>query len=332
MLVNMEPIDIVIPWVDGNDPLWLQEKSRFSVNRCDARVNRYRDWGNLQYLFRGIEKFLPWVRTVHFVTWGHLPEWMNVDCPRLNIVNHKQFIPEEYLPVFSSHPIEMNFHRIEGLSEQFIYANDDMFFLCPMKREDFFIDGKPVDSAIQNVLQFHRADGIDHIVANNLLCLNRNFNKRNVMKANWTKWFSIKYGKSAFNNLYMLVFSNFTGFVDYHIPYPYLKSTFAELWDKETEILHTTCQNRFRSKEDVNQWLARYWQLAKGEFVPCTPNRGGIWSIGADDARIQDIILNQESPMICLSDDDPNINYESENEYLVELFQRILPDKSCFEL
>ena len=332
MAGNAYPVDIIIPWVDGNDPYWQDEKRRYSSDKGDARVNRFRDWNNLQYLFRGIEKFLPWVRTVHFVTWGHLPSWMNPDCTRLHIVNHKDYIPGEYLPVFSSHPIEMNFHRIDDLAEHFIYANDDMFFLQPMQQEDFFVDGYPVDSAIQNVLQFRRPDGVDHIVANNLTYLNRNFNKRRSMKENFGKNFSLRYKMSMFGNLYLLAFSNYTGFVDYHIPYAYLKSTFSLLWDKEPGALDATCRNRFRSKEDVNQWLARYWQFASGYFVPCTPNRGGLLSIGSDDLVIEDVILNQKFPMVCLSDDDPNLDFEKEKVFLIELFEQILPEKSSFEL
>lgn len=332
MADNAYPIDIVIPWVDGNDPLWQNEKCAYSSDSGDARVNRYRDWDNLQFLFRGIEKFLPWVRTVHFVTWGHIPDWMNSACPKLHIVNHKDYIPEEYLPVFSSHPIEMNFHRIEGLADHFIYANDDMFFLQPMEREDFFVGGYPVDSAVQNVLQFHRVDGIDHIVANNLTYLNTNFNKRKTMKDHFGKWFSLKYKTALFNNAYLLAFSNFTGFVDYHIPYAYLKSTFELLWEKEWDALDKTCRHRFRSKEDVNQWLARYWQFAAGWFVPCMPNRGGLLSIGPDDKVIKDVIVNQKYPMVCLSDDDPNLAFEYEKSYLIDLFLQILPEKSSFEL
>lgn len=329
---SRHPIDLVIPWVDGNDPLWLTEKRAYSNEKGDARPNRYRDWGNLQYLFRGIDKFLPWIRTVHFVTWGHLPEWLDPNCPKLHIVNHKDYIPEEYLPVFSSHPIEMNFHRIDGLAEHFIYANDDMFFLQPMNRETFFAGGYPVDSAIQNVLQFRRVDGIDHIVANNLTYLNKNINKRKSMIKHLDKHFSYKYRISVLNNLYLLAFSNYTGFVDYHIPYAYLKSTFTDLWDKEPEALDATCRSRFRSNADVNQWLARYWQLASGTFVPCAPDRGCLLSIGPDDPVIEDVILNQKHPMVCLSDDDPDLDFEYEKSFVISLFEQVLPEKSSFEL
>ena len=82
------PIDIVIAWVDGNDPTWQQIKALYerpkNINTnedtktsIDNTIQRYRDWENLQYLFRGIEKFAPYVRTVHFVTCGHLPSWLN---------------------------------------------------------------------------------------------------------------------------------------------------------------------------------------------------------------------------------------------------------------
>ena len=50
-------IDLVIPWVDGNDPKWLAEKRAcLKEEEGDGRANRFREWDNLEYLFRGIEK------------------------------------------------------------------------------------------------------------------------------------------------------------------------------------------------------------------------------------------------------------------------------------
>lgn len=115
-------IDFVITWVDGSDPIWFQEKQKIfkkAVGAVDTddRSERYRDWGILKYLFRSIEKFAPWVNNVYFVTCGHLPEWLNTECSKLQIVSHKDFIPQKYLPTFNSHPIEWNFHRIKNLSD-----------------------------------------------------------------------------------------------------------------------------------------------------------------------------------------------------------------------
>lgn len=72
-------IDFVITWVNANDENWQNEKSKYSPNNEDNQHNnnnvRYRYWDNLHYWFRGIEKFTPWVNKIHFITYGHVPEW-----------------------------------------------------------------------------------------------------------------------------------------------------------------------------------------------------------------------------------------------------------------
>ena len=94
-----DAIDIVIPWVDGNDPEWLAEKNKYKKNKAeDDNINRYRDWDLLRYWFRGIEKNAPWINKIHFITWGHLPSWLDAENPKLNIVKHQDYIPEKYLP------------------------------------------------------------------------------------------------------------------------------------------------------------------------------------------------------------------------------------------
>ena len=113
----MKKIDFVITWVDGNDSAWREEKARYSGVSGDQKKNRFRDWDILQYWFRGIEKFAAWVNCVYFVTWGHIPGWLNTDHPKLKIIRHEEFIPKEYLPTFNSHTIEFNLHRIQDLSE-----------------------------------------------------------------------------------------------------------------------------------------------------------------------------------------------------------------------
>ncbi|MBQ7687935.1 MAG: Stealth CR1 domain-containing protein [Clostridia bacterium] len=326
------PIDLVFPWVDGSDPAWQAEKAAFTQKSGgDARSIRYRDWDTLKYLFRGIEQNLPWIRTVHFITWGHLPSWLNTECEKLHVVNHRDYIPAQYLPTFSSHTIELNMHRIEGLSERFIYANDDMFFLRPLPAEFFFRDGLPVDRAAQNVLQFRRRDGIDHIVANNLTVINTDFSKRDCIRRAPAKWLTPKYGAKALKNLYLMGVSNFTGFEDYHIPYAYLKSTLLEVWEREYTWLDATCSHRVRCNEDVNQWLFRYWQLASGRFYPGSAVPGALFAIGPDDEKIEDVITHRKLPMCCLSDDDEQLDFEKENARLCGWFSQILPEKSAFE-
>ena len=98
-------VDFVILWVDGSDEAWQREKMKYRPdgNMPDAAAANaakcFRDWGTLKYWFRGVEKWAPWVRKIHFVTWGHLPAWLNTDHPKLHIVRHGEFMPEGSLPV-----------------------------------------------------------------------------------------------------------------------------------------------------------------------------------------------------------------------------------------
>ena len=84
-----EKIDFVIMWVDGSDPKWLAEKNKYSEKKVsiDDGINRYRDMNLLKYWFRGVEKYTPWVNKIYFVTWGHLPKWLDTSNPKLVIVS-----------------------------------------------------------------------------------------------------------------------------------------------------------------------------------------------------------------------------------------------------
>ena len=152
--MSTHPIDIVIPWVDGSDPVWQADHAKYRASKsADNHPARYREWGLFRYWFRGIEQNAPWVRKVHLLTYGHLPAWLEPDHPKLHIVNHRDFIPEEYLPTFSSHAIELNMHRIPDLAEHFLYFNDDVYLMKPSRPEDFFRDGLPCDTAVMGVIK-----------------------------------------------------------------------------------------------------------------------------------------------------------------------------------
>ena len=166
------PIDFVITWVDGSDPAWLEEKSKYQPESditTDASIRRYRDWGTLKYLFRGVESYAPWVRKVFFITWGHVPNWLDLSAPKLEVVKHEDYIPREYLPTFSSHPIELNMHRIEGLSEHFVYFNDDMYITQPIAPTLFFRNGLPVlPPQLHGILPRGDTGVMAHVYVNNI--------------------------------------------------------------------------------------------------------------------------------------------------------------------
>ena len=183
-------IDFVITWVDGSDPVWdmqrqetLRKQGIFVDESLDNSTARYRDWDILKYWFRGVETFAPWVNQIHFITYGHLPKWLKEEHPKLHIVRHEDFIPAEFLPTFSSHPIEWNFHRIEWLTENYVYFNDDMFLIKKVSPEDFFRDERPVDMlALQPDVANADDQIMPYVYLNNAMVLAKYFDKRENMK------------------------------------------------------------------------------------------------------------------------------------------------------
>ena len=201
-----DKIDIVIPWVDGNDIKWQNEKNKYKQKK-DEKLNnssRFRDWDNLQYIFRGIEKFMPWGNNIFFITWGHLPKWLNVDNPKLKIINHKDYIPNKYLPTFNSHTIELNLYRIKDLSEKFIYFNDDTFVIDYMSESAFFKNGLPCDCGILNPIIPVGYDNFSNVSVNNLTIINEEFNKRTSIKKSIFNWYNIKYGSNLIRNFSLI--------------------------------------------------------------------------------------------------------------------------------
>ena len=225
---NIPEIDFVITWVDGNDPDWQKQKMEYSMQpdlsqKQDDRKERYRDWDLLRYWFRGVERFAPWVRRIHFVTWGHLPSWLNKEHPKLNIVNHKDFIPEKYLPTFNSHAIEWNMHRIPGLAENFVYFNDDMFLIKKVRPEQYFKNDLPVDMlALQPDVANTKDQVMPYIYLNNAMLLAKYFDKRENMKKQPGAYFHPGYPFMYFiYNMLELAFPLFTGFYTVHGPSPF---------------------------------------------------------------------------------------------------------------
>lgn len=326
-------VDIVVLWVDGNDPVWQAEKDKYSETKKDNSnvKNRFRDWGLMKYWFRGVEKYAPWINHIYFVTCGHYPEWLNLDNPKISLVKHSDYIPNELLPTFNSNTIEMYMHKIPGLSESFINFNDDMFLIAPTNESDFFKDGKPCESALLGVISSQDTkDVFPHIVLNNCSIINKHFNKSEVLKNNRSKFFSLKYGKDIIRNIALLPFVYFSDFRDSHLPTSYNKSQFEKVWKLEHEKLYNGSKSRFRSVNDVNHWLIKNWYMCEGDFEPRSLNFGKRFELGTDET-VFDYIINQRGKVVCLNDSNPNIDFENIQKKLIECFESILPEKSSFE-
>lgn len=335
--------DFVLTWVDDQDPqwrkerkIWLVKSGREAAEDDSTAEMRYRDWGLLRYWFRAVEKYAPWVRKVHFVTCGQIPEWMNTECGRLHIVLHSDYIPPQYLPTFSSHPIELNFHRIPGLAEHFVYFNDDFFLTAPVEETLFFRDGLPCDFPEEKPYTFRVKEQYNDIVLNSQVFLNMHFSRQETVEKQRAKWYCTKGGKAALRNRMLdrlLKHSPFFGFAPFHFAQPYLKKTFEELWKIDPQWMDVTCSHRFRSAMDISPLAARELQYIRGDFYPLFRGKiGQYYKIGPDTEKICRAIRTGNIPLICANDTGiPAEEYESSREKLIRAFSEVFPEKSEFE-
>jgi hypothetical protein len=149
------PIDIVYTWVDSNDlrfqaALQSHLDPNTSLKKDSYYESRFKSRDELKYSLRSIFEFAPWVRNIFIVTNGQKPSWLDEQNSRVKIISHKEIISQEYLPTFNSHVIESCLHRIPGLSEHYIYFNDDVMLLRPTKPTDFFTENGLVHAFISS--------------------------------------------------------------------------------------------------------------------------------------------------------------------------------------
>ena len=330
-------IDIVVLWVDGSDPEWQIEKAKYSGRKLDDTnsVNRFRDWGLMPYWFRAVENYIPWVRTIHFVTCGQVPSFLNLDHPKLHFVTHREFMPEDCLPTFNASAIEMNIHRIEGLAEHFLYMNDDTFIGRPLKPEAFFKNGLPCANGSEQIIAPIRiTEAARHMAFNDVGVINAHFKKKTQLRKNRGKYIHPCYGlRDNIKTLAVrIAYPNyFVGFKNKHAVSPYLKQTFEEIWAAEPDLLMNTSRNKFRSKSDVNQWLALWWQIASGKFTPSEVDNVNYMITTAYIDQICDIIVSQKHDLLCLNDANWEVDFNLLSARLRDAFEAILPDKSTYE-
>lgn len=329
-------IDFVVTWVDGNDEKWRLKKAKYdgSINTSKYSMNSekaYREWGTFKYWFRGVEKFAPWVNKVYLVTDNQKPDWLNIDSDKLVLIDHKEIINNDFLPVFSANPIESNIHRIPGLSEHFVFFNDDMYLTAPVSPDDFFSDeGLPKYNTALAPITTERY-GTGHFQMNDMGIITSHFTRKEILKNG--QFFSPKQGIKQI--VKTLLYSNakfICGFWESHLPYPLLKSTFELVWEKESDALNKTSSNRFRDPSDTNVWLFKYWQIASGKYAVGDVNLGSIFYLENADNKLWDTIVSKKFRIMCINDGYNIQNEELVRNNFINALNNLLPEKSSFEL
>jgi len=239
VLSAVPPIDAVITWVDGADPLHRRKRESWMASTAKPQnsngINPHR-WAcsdELNYCLRSIGNHAPWIRTIWIVTDAQRPDLSGLPeglRARIRLVDHREIFAghEHVLPTFNSLTIETMLWRIPGLAEHFIYFNDDVFLTAPLLPEDVFSDDKPV----------LRGKWIDLGALTSDPALLQNPARLNDF--------------TQINAATLAGFGATRLFAAAHVVHPMRRSVFADLWDSRRDALLANIGHRFR---DVGQFL-----------------------------------------------------------------------------
>ena len=315
------PIDAVITWVNGDDPEWKSEKEFYSNlhlvndsnNNTESRANedeRFRNRNELKYLLRSIEMFAPFIRKIFIVTCGQTPEWLNIDNDRIVLVNHNEIYKDkEALPVFNSSSIETQLHHIEGLSEHFIYFNDDFMLTDFCVPNDFFFangimkyfpsDTRVFESDIDDSRE-------EYLIADR--------NAISLIKED--------FGKSG--NDVML-----------HCPYPSRKSILSLLEDRFESEFAKCAKERFRSKNDLRPiaFMQYHYGFLRGLAIPSSLTHRYL-ALYKDtiDRQFNGVFVTRKYKTICINDVAvPTERLSAVNELTIQFLESYFPFESSFE-
>lgn len=321
------PIDLVYAWVDGSDPEWREKRDRYMPERPKTgpspqsrSESRWRDNDELLYSLRSVELYAPWVNRIFIITDGQCPKWLNVEHPKVTIIDHSEILPADALPVFSSHAIESCIYKIPGLSEHFIFGNDDTFFGAPTTPETFF---KPDGSPIVRLMgaRFNRRKA--RTGSNYMRVLFR-----------MQKLINEMFGK-------MICHTPHHNFDAYRkSDFEYCVSLLPDEWDR-------TAHRRFRNNKDMQRCFVSYYVLAtgKGELrkvgrynrinTPTDLVKALMSGHYAADSRwirlvTPDKDFEKYNPlMFCMNDSE--YTSDAERERMVNFLKMKFPNKSQFE-
>lgn len=316
--VNFD-IDAVITWVNGEDEEWNQRKNQaLGVSNSElindaADIARFESLDELRYCLRSIEQYAPWIRKIFIVTDRQIPSWLRTDdSSKVQIIDHSEIWSDPAdLPVFNSHAIEANLHRIPALSEHFLYFNDDMLLTKPVAPGHFFhpngISKVFYSRALVDFLPVSEDDNVSTVAAKNA---------RRILTED-------KF--SAMNRKY------------FHTPYALRVSVMSEMEKRYPEIFAVTRKAKFRSTSDAALAGSFYFNYALGTGR-AVPGRIKYDYIDPADpasiAKLRRISKRRNVEVVVVNDGSQEASESKRNEIrriVPKLLNTLLPVKSVFE-
>jgi hypothetical protein len=241
-------IDIVFSWVDGNNPEYQRYRAGFMENAVvgegDDAEARFRQINELKYALRSVHMFAPWIRRIFIATDSPVPEWLDASHPKITVVRSEEhFQDPSVLPIFNSQAVEAQLQHIEGLSEYFLYSNDDMFFGRPVGPDMFFSPGG-ITKFIEASTRIGLGDNhLDRSGFENAARVNR--------RLLWER-----FGRITTRHLE-------------HCAAPLRKSVLFEMEQEFAAEFKATAASRFRAKDNISvtNSLYHYYALLTGRAV-----------------------------------------------------------------
>jgi glycosyltransferase involved in cell wall biosynthesis len=283
------PVDVVYTWVDGNDPEWNRARearlaglagthaAETAQTRESSGQARFVSRNELRYSLRSVNLYAPWVRRIHVVTAGQVPDWLDTGHPMINLVDHAQILPADALPTFNSHAIETSLHLIPGLAEHFIYFNDDFFLGRPVRPEALFSP-----AGLPATFMAPTSIGLTDLP-----------DSPPYLKAAWN---NRRLLRSAFNQV---ITHNLA-----HVPYAHRRSTLEHLTERFPDAMAATARAPFRSDTDVSTLssLAQHYGLMTGTSYVGEASRAYVNVSNSDlDWQLKKT-LQRDQDFICLAD------------------------------
>lgn len=327
----MKPIDMVYCWCDGNDPAF-KDRRRFYLakengvyDRDSIGNHRFIDNEELKYSLRSLELYAPWINHIYIVTDRQIPKWLDLNNKRVTIIDHSEIMPREIIPCFNSVVIERYIVNIPGLSEFFLYGNDDMFFGRPISPNFFFLpDGKPIVYV-------------------------KYFEKFSYIKDEtdfWEKYQTASSWMQTNLNAWKLLFDRYKKhefFVSTHTVDGYRKSLFNNTISRYKNDEHFSATNRFRNPRDISRYIFNldmvYSNQATLSLVEppgflekhIYKKRGYSWKCycGSEDKKTRKQILRFEPYLFCIN--AKSGSDEKNKKEMRDFYEFLFPKPSSFE-
>ena len=260
---------------------------------------------------RSIHLFAPWVRRIHLVTSGQVPDWLDPEHDQVSVVDHSAILPPDALPTFNSHAIESALHKVPDLAEHFVYLNDDFFLGRPLGPETFF-----TPAGLAAVWLSPNSIGLDE-TPDAAPYLKAAWNNRRLLRE--------AFGAVVTDNLA-------------HAPYPHRRSVLEEIERRFPDEVARTARSPFRSDTDLSMLssFAQHFGLLTGtSYVAQHPDQSERAYINISNSDLEWQLkkaLGREQDFLCLADHhDHALNEERLERTLAEFMSAYFPVAAPWE-